>query len=78
MEQQKNYIFFDEVFAEYINKFGENGEEFLIQDLKKYLQDLSKTSKIMVITRQNTFKITNWFLKNDLYQFTDNITNPTI
>lgn len=78
MEQSKSYIFFDEVFAEYVNKFGKNGESFFIEDLKKYLKDLAQTSKITIITRQDTFKISNWFLKHDLYQFTDGVTNPVI
>lgn len=78
MKKQKNYIFFDEIVTEYFNHHGENGESALIKDLKKYLADLSKTSEIMVITRQDTFKVTNWFLKHDLYQFTHTITNTMI
>lgn len=75
MKQQKNYIFFDEIFEEYINHYEQDGEYWLIKDLKNYLADLSKNSGIIVITGQDTFEITNWFIKNDLYQFVDSITN---
>lgn len=78
MKKQKNYIFFDEIVTEYFNHHGEKGEYALVQDLKKYLADLSKTSEIMIITRQDTFKVTNWFLRHDLYQFTHTITNTMI
>lgn len=78
MKKQKNYIFFDEIVTEYINHYDKNGESILVKDLKKYLADLSKTSEIIVITRQDTFKVTNWFLRNDLYQFTHTITNAMI
>lgn len=75
MKTQKNYIFFDEIFTEYVNHYGKNGETKLIKDFKKYLADLSKTSEITVITRQEVSKVASWFTKNDLYQFTDSISN---
>lgn len=63
---------------EYFNHYGEKGESTLVKDLKKYLADLSKTSDIIIITRQNTIKVTNWFIKNEIYQFTHTITNKMI
>jgi len=78
MKTQKNYIFFDEIVTEYFNHHGKGGESALVQDLRKHLSDLAKTSEIIVITRQDTFKVTNWFIKHDLYQFTHSITNATI
>lgn len=78
MKKQKNYIFFDEIVAEYFNHHGNKGESELVQDLRKHLADLAKTSEITVITRQDTFKVTNWFIKHDLYQFTHTITNTAI
>lgn len=77
-KRQKNYIFFDEIVTEYFNHHGKNGATVLVQDLKKYLTDLSKNSEIIVITGQDTFKVTNWFIKHDLYQFTHTITNTMI
>lgn len=78
MKRQKNYIFFDEIVTEYFNHHGKDGESILVQELKKYLAYLSNTSEIIVITRQDTFKVTNWFIKHDLYQFTHTITNTMI
>lgn len=75
MKTQKNYIFFDEIFTEYVNHYGENGETILIEDFKKYLTDLSGTSEITIITKQDVSKVTCWFTKNNLYQFTDSISN---
>jgi len=78
MKTSKNYIFFDEIVAEYFNQYGKKYSVKLVRDLKRHLADLAKTSEIVVITRQDTFKVTNWFIKNDLYQFTHSITNATI
>lgn len=78
MKKQKNYIFFDEIVTEYFNHHGECGESELVQDLRKYLADLSKNSQIIVITQQEPYKVTNWFIKHDLYQFTHIITNTMI
>lgn len=78
MKKQKNYIFFDEIVTEYFSHYGKNTEFALVKDLKKHLSDLSKNSKIIVITRQETYKVTNWFIKNNLYQFIHTITNTAI
>lgn len=75
MKKSKNYIFFDEIVVDYFNQYGEKGKSMLIKDLKKNLADLSKTSDITIITQQDTFKVTNWFIKHDLYKFTEIITN---
>lgn len=77
MEKRKNYIFFDEIFVEYVSKFGKEGESFFVEDLKSYLEDLSKTSQITLITSQDAEKIADWLLKNNMDQLIDNIANPS-
>lgn len=78
MKKQRNYIFFDEIATEYFNHYGEKYESILVKELKKHLADLSTKSEIIIITHQDTFKVTNWLLKHDLYQFTHTITNTAI
>lgn len=78
MKKSQNYIFFDEILTEYMHHFNENGEHILIEDLKKYLNYLSKTSRIILITKQDILKINEWLIENDLLKFIDNVTNPVI
>lgn len=78
MKTPKNCIFFDEIVTDYYNEHGEKYEYILIKDLKKYLAKLSQRSEIIVVTRQDTHKVTNWFIKHDLYKFTHTITNTMI
>lgn len=78
MKKSKNYIFFDEIVVEYFNQYGKKGEAKLVRDFKRHLAVLSKTSEIIVITGQDTFKVTNWFIKHELYQFTHTITNTMV
>lgn len=78
MKPARNCIFFDDIVAEYYNNHGEKYEYILIKDLKKYLADLSKRSEVIVVTRQNVHRVTKWFIKNNLYQFTNKITNTVI
>jgi hypothetical protein len=78
MKPSKNYIFFDEIVTDYFNQYGEKYEYILTKDLKKYLACLSKKSEIVIITSQDTHKVTNWLIKNDLYQFTHTVTNTAI
>lgn len=78
MKTSKNCIFFDQIVEEYHNEHGEKYEYILIKDLKKYLAKLSQRSEVIVITNQNVHKVTNWFIKNDLYKFTHTIANAAI
>lgn len=78
MKKYKNYIFFDEMVSEYFNNHGQNAKTVLVNDLKRKLINLSKTSQIIIITNQDAFKVTNWFIRNDLYQFTHTITNAMV
>lgn len=78
MKTPKNFIFFDEIVAEYFNNYGERYKFKLIKDLKKHLASLSQRSEVIIITRQDTHKVTNWFIKHELYQFTHMITNSAI
>ncbi len=77
MKKSPMYIFFDEIVVQYKNYYKENGEALLISDLQKYLFDFAKTSEIMVITYQNDSDVIEWFIKNNLYEFITNISNPT-
>lgn len=76
MKKQKYYVFFDSILLDYQNYFGEDSESELIKELKNHLEDLSKTSEINLITKQDIQKVIDWFLKNDLYKFVDNISSP--
>lgn len=78
MKTQKIYIFIDTICEDYKEYFGQECELELIKNLTVYLSDLSKTSKVYIITKQDISKMTDWLLKNDLYGFVDNIMNPTI
>jgi hypothetical protein len=78
MRPSINYIFFDEIVAEYYNQYGKNYSAKLVRDLKRYLAKLAKTSEIIVITSQDTHKVTNWLIKHNLYQFTHTVTNTAI
>lgn len=78
METQEVYIFIDTICEDYKEHFGEGCELELIKDLRKYLTDLSKRSKINIITKQGISKMTDWFSKNNLDGYIDNITNPMI
>lgn len=78
MKTPKNCIFFDEIVTEYYNQYGQKYEAKLVRDLKKHLIKLSQRSEVIVITRQDTHKVTNWFIKNNLYKFTHTITNTII
>lgn len=78
MKTPKNCIFFDEIVTEYYNKYGQKYKVKLVRDLKKHLAKLSQRSEVIVITGQDTHKVTNWFIKNDLYKFTHTITNTAM
>lgn len=78
MKTPKNCIFFDEIVMDYHKEHGEKYEYVLIKDLKKYLAKLSQRSEVIIITGQDVHKVTNWFIKNNLYQFTHTIANATI
>jgi len=78
MKPSRNYIFFDDIVTEYFNQYGKNYSAKLVRDLKRYFADLAKTSEIIVITSQDTHKVTNWLIKNNLYQFTHTVTNTAI
>jgi len=52
------------------------GEEELVKEMKKYLKHLSKKSKITIITHKDVAQIKEWFIKNYLIKFIDNISNP--
>jgi hypothetical protein len=78
MKKSPMFMFFDDIWREYQSYYGEKAETRLINDLKKYLSKFSKTSEIMIITHQNVSEITDWFLKNDLFQFVDDISNPAL
>lgn len=76
MKKKNIYVLFDDMVNDFINYRGEMCEEELVEEMKKYLKHLSKTSKIMVITHDDVIKIKKWFEKNDLFKFVDNISNP--
>lgn len=76
MKQQRNYIFLDGIMADYMSHYGVEWENKLIEEFKKYLIDLSKVSEIMLVTNQDTSKIHDWLVKNNLLQFFSNISNP--
>lgn len=76
MKKKNIYIFFDDVMGDYIGYYGKMGEEEAVKGMKRYLRHLSKTSKITIITHEDVVKIKEWFLKNDLFKFVDNISNP--
>jgi len=78
MKPSRNYIFFDEIVTEYFNKYGKNYSAKLVRDLKRYFIDLAKNSEIIIITNQDTHKVTNWLIKKNLYQFTHTVTNSAI
>lgn len=78
MKESRLCILFDNILEEYQNHYGEECEIKLVADLKQYLSDLSKNSEIILITNENVLEVTKWFLKNDLYNFIENVTNPII
>lgn len=78
MKTQTIYIFIDTIYEDYKKYFEEECELELVKDLTVYLSNLSKTSKINLITKQDVAKVANWFLRNDLYCYIDNITNPMV
>lgn len=78
MKKSTMYIFFDDVAKDYMNYYGKKWETILSEEFRKYLKDLSKNSKIMLITKQDISKVKYWLLKNELNQFIDIIVNPKI
>lgn len=78
MSGSRNYIFLDSIFADYMNHYGKEWENKLVEEFKTHLSSLSKNSEIMIITQQNLLKVNDWLLKYDLLQFIDNISNPLI
>ena len=78
MKKRPIYIFFDDVIKEYQNYYKEKSQEIMIKDLKKYLFNFSKNSKIFLITKQNLRDVIWWLYKNDLYKFIYDISNPII
>lgn len=78
MKKKNIYILFDDMMRDFIHYCGEMCEEELVEEMKKYLKQLSKTSKIMVITHNDVSKIKEWFKKNGLIKFVDNISNPNL
>lgn len=76
MDKQKIYIFFDEIMAEYKKHF--DSENKIVFDLKKSLTELSISSNIILITRQDIQMVNDWLLDNDLYQFIYTIAGPMI
>lgn len=78
MEKPPVYIFFDDVLREYSNYYGLKSKSILIKDFRKYLSQLSKSSSIIVITRENIILTRKWFLKNKLLKFIKDIFPPVI
>lgn len=78
MKKSRLCILFDSILEDYQKHYGEEWEIKLVADLKQYLSDLSKNSEITLITNENVLEITTWLLKNDLYNFIENVTNPII
>lgn len=78
MKKSRLCILFDSILEGYQKHYGEEWEVKLVADLKQYLSDLSKNSEIILITNENVLEITTWLLKNDLYNFIENVTNPII
>lgn len=62
----------------YKNHYKEDSEIEAIKDFKKYLAELYKKSKIMIITNKNIAQVREWFLRNNLLQYIENISNPVI
>lgn len=75
MSKAMIFIFFDDVMREYQNYYADEWENKLIEDLKKYLKELSKKSLINIITRQNVADVKNWCSKNNLHIFIDSISS---
>jgi hypothetical protein len=78
MKKKPIYILFDDMMRDFTSYCEEMCEEEIVREIKKYLKHLSKTSKIMIITHQNVAQIKEWFLKNGLHKFVDNISNPNL
>lgn len=78
MRQKLNYIFFDDIVVEYANCLGNFWEKQFINDLKKYLPNLSKNGGIAIITKRNIQDIEKWFKQNELRQYVDCISNTAI
>lgn len=78
MKKPPIFIFFDDIQREYQSCYGDFWEDKLVEDLNNYIKEFLKTSNVNLITLQDKFKIKTWFLKNKLYDFIDNISNPLI
>lgn len=78
MKKQKIYFLLDEVLLEYENHFEKKSEKQFIKDLSEYLPILSKTSEIILITKQEIDKVNKWLLENNLHEFVYNVSNPVM
>lgn len=76
MNKAPMWIFFDNLVLEYANCYGQSCEGLLIKEFKKYLSNLAKTSKIIILTCKDTSDIEKWFVKNKLKQYIYSIENP--
>lgn len=75
-KQTKNLYFFDEILAKYRKHF--DSEDRIINDFKNAFEGFSKTSRIMLITRQDVSMVISWLKSKNLYQFIDNVSNSAI
>lgn len=73
MKKQKIYFLLDQILFEYKLKYKDASENKIIDDLKLYLPDLAKTSKIKIITTGEIEKIKQWFFVNGLSKFIDGV-----
>lgn len=76
MNKPRIYIFFDGTLAEYRKHF--DSEDRIIGDLKDALEGFSKTTYIMLLTRQDTQIVVRWLDAHGLLQFIDNVSNPVV
>ena len=70
------WIFIDDVRQEYLAHYGNLGEKIMINDLKTYLPNFSKTSQIIILTRKDNAKVFAWLQNNKLNNFVHQIKTP--
>lgn len=75
MNKNRNYIIWDGIVASYVNSYGKDWESKLVEEFRKHLADLAEKSELMLITGQETTKVTDWLEKHGLRQYITAVSN---
>ena len=78
MSKQKIYFLLDSVLLEYKIHYKQESEKRIVEDLKEYLPNLSKTSVVTVVTSRDVGEVGQWLASNDLNKFVNQISKSVI